>query len=54
MQKCKGMRERDNSRTTPAIHRKALYKKKGGGGGVGGGGGGGGGAFFTLYKLCEN
>ena len=28
MQKCKGRRERDNSRTTPAIHRKELYKKK--------------------------
>ena len=29
MQKCKGMRERDNSRTTPAIHRKELFEKKG-------------------------
>ena len=33
MQKCKGMRERDNSRTTPTIHRKEVHKKKGGGGG---------------------
>ena len=40
MQKCKGGRERDNSRTTPAIHRKELFEK--------------GGAFFSLYKFCEN
>ena len=40
MQKCKGRRERDNSKTTPAIHRKELFEK--------------GGAFFSLYKFCEN
>ena len=27
MQKCKGMREKDNSRTIPAIHRKELIEK---------------------------
>ena len=27
MQKCKGRREKDNSRTTPAIHRKELFEK---------------------------
>ena len=40
MQKCKGRRERDNSRTTPAIHGNELFEK--------------GGAFFSLYKFCEN
>ena len=40
MQKCKGRRKRDNSRTTPAIHRKELSGK--------------GGAFFSLYKFFEN
>ena len=39
MQKCKGRRERDNSRTTPAIHRKELFEK--------------GGSFFSLYKFFE-
>ena len=39
MQKFKGMRERDNSRTTLAIHRKELFEK--------------GGAFFSLYKFGE-
>ena len=39
MQKCKGMRERDNSRTTPAIHRNELFEK--------------GGAFFSLYKFYK-
>ena len=29
MQKCKGKREKDNSRTTPAIHRKGLFETKG-------------------------
>ena len=29
MQKCKGRREKDNSRTTPTIHRKELFEKKG-------------------------
>ena len=28
MQKCKGKREKDNSRTTPAIHKKELFEKK--------------------------
>ena len=27
MQKCKGMREKDNSRIIPAIHRKELFEK---------------------------
>ena len=27
MQKCKGMREKDNSRTIPPIHRKKLIEK---------------------------
>ena len=27
MQKCKGKREKDNSRTIPAIHRKELIEK---------------------------
>ena len=40
MQKCKGRRKRDNSRTTPAIHKKELFEK--------------GGAFFSLYKFFEN
>ena len=28
MQKCKGKREKVNSRTTPAIHKKELFEKK--------------------------
>ena len=27
MQKCKGMREKDNFRTIPAIHRNELFEK---------------------------
>ena len=40
VQKCKGRRKRDNSRTNPAIHRKELFEK--------------GGAFFSLSKFFEN
>ena len=40
VQKCKGRRERDNSRTTPAIHKKELFEKRG--------------ALFSLYKFFEN
>ena len=40
MQKCKGRRKRNNSRTTPAIHRKKLFEK--------------GEAFFSLSKFFEN
>ena len=40
VQKCKGRRKRDNSRTTPAIHRKEPFEK--------------GGAFFSLSKFFEN
>ena len=40
VQKCKGRRKRDNSRTNPVIHRKELFEK--------------GGAFFSLSKFFEN
>ena len=40
MHKCKGRRGRDNSRTTPTIHRKELFEKER--------------AFFSIYKFCEN
>ena len=40
VQKCKGRRKRDNSRTTPAIHRNELFEK--------------GGAFFSLSNFFEN
>ena len=40
VQKCKGRRKRDNSRTNPAIHRNELFEK--------------GGAFFSLSKFFEN
>ena len=40
VQKCKERRKRDNSRTTPAIHRKKLFEK--------------GEAFFSLSNLFEN
>ena len=40
VQKCKGRRKRDNSKTNPAIHGKELFEK--------------GGAFFSLSKFFEN
>ena len=40
VQKCKGRRKRDNSKTTTAIHRKEPFEK--------------GGAFFSLSKFFEN
>ena len=40
VQKCKGRRKRNNSRTTPAIHIKELFEKEG--------------AFFSLSKFFEN
>ena len=40
VQKSKGRRKIDNSRTTPAIHKKELFEK--------------GGAFFSLSKFIEN
>ena len=40
VQKCKERRKRDNSRTTPAIHRKKLFEK--------------GEAFFSLSNFFEN
>ena len=40
VQKCKGRRKRDNSKTNPAIHRNELFEK--------------GGAFFSLSKFFEN
>ena len=40
VQKGKGRRKRDNSRTNPAIHRKELFEKEG--------------AFFSLSKFFEN
>ena len=40
VQKRKGRRKRNNSRTTPAIHRKKLFEK--------------GEAFFSLSKFFKN